>query len=154
MAREALTRLANAEGGGEEGSDEPVSRARIADEVERAAHDLGVDLAVTRTGIADRPIVPGRVARALVLASTQAIANAVQHAGGVGLAASVSAIGDTGVRLEVRDRGPGVDMETIPEDRLGIRASIFARVAAVGGIADVESTDAGTVVTISWAGEG
>ncbi|HEX5857768.1 MAG TPA: ATP-binding protein [Microbacterium sp.] len=153
MAREALTRLANAEGGGEEGSDEPVSREHIADEVERAAHDLGVEVAVARTGIADRPIVPGRVARALVLAATQAIANAVQHAGGVGLAVSVCGTGETGVRLEVRDDGPGVDMESIPEDRLGIRASIFARVAAVGGIADVESTGAGTVVTISWAGE-
>ena len=89
MAREALTRLANAEGGGEEGSDEPVSRAHIADEVERAAHDLGVDLVVARTDLDRRPVVPGRVARALVLAATQAVANAVQHAGGVGLAASV-----------------------------------------------------------------
>lgn len=153
MAREALTRLANAEGGGEEGSDEPVSRESIADGVRRAAHDLGVDLAVVRTGVDPRPVVPGRVARALVLAATQAVANAVQHAGGVGLAASVVGIGETGVRVEVRDGGPGVDIETIPEDRLGIRASIFARVAAVGGVAEVESTGAGTIVTISWAGE-
>ncbi|MGC5222298.1 hypothetical protein ACPW96_06805 [Micromonospora sp. DT81.3] len=153
MAREALTRLANAEGGGEEGSDEPVSRESIADGIRRAAHDLGVDLAVVRTDLDTRPVVPGRVARAVVLAATQAVANAVQHAGGVGLAASVVGVGETGVRVEVRDHGPGVDMDTIPEDRLGIRASIFARVAAVGGVADVKSTGEGTIVTISWVGE-
>jgi signal transduction histidine kinase len=154
MAREALTRLANAEGGGEEGSDEPVSRECIAVGVERAAHDLGIELAVQRTDLDARSVVPGRVARALVLAATQAVANAVEHAGGVGLAASVVGIGETGVRVQVRDEGPGVDMETIPEDRLGIRASIFARVAAVGGFADVESAGTGTIVTISWAKEG
>jgi signal transduction histidine kinase len=153
MAREALTRLANAEGGGEEGSDAPVSRASIADGIERAAHDLGVELGVARTGLDDAPVVPGRVARAIVLAATQAVANAVQHAGGVGLAASAEGIAATGIRVQVRDDGPGVDMEAIPEDRLGIRASIFARVAAVGGVADVESTGAGTAVTIVWAVE-
>ncbi|HWI32579.1 MAG TPA: ATP-binding protein [Microbacterium sp.] len=153
MAREALTRLANAESGGEEGSDEPIARAQIADSVEAGARDLGVGVAVARIDIGMRPVVPGRVARALVLAATQAIANAVQHADGAGLAVSVEGLGDTGVRVRVRDTGPGVDLSAIPEDRLGIRGSIFARVAAVGGIAEIDSGGHGTTVTIEWAGE-
>lgn len=154
MAREALTRLANAEGGGEEGSDEPVGRQWIAEGIERAARDLGVVVHVRRHGLDDRRVVPGRVARALVLAAAQAVSNAIQHAGGAGLAASATAVGEDGITVEIRDAGPGVDMARIPDDRLGIRASIFARVAAVGGIAEVHSSEHGTTVTMSWAGQG
>lgn len=153
MAREALTRLANAEGTGLEGSDAPVSRAAIADRIDHAAAELGIDLEVERIGVDDGLIVRGRVARAIVLAATQAVTNAVTHAGGVGLAASVTAVGDEGVVVTVRDKGPGIDMASVPADRLGIRASIIARVAAVGGTAEVESDAGGTTVTIAWTGE-
>lgn len=153
MAREALTRLANAESDDPEGSDEPVSRGWIAAEIERSAQDLGVRLPVERSRLGpDEPVVPGRVARAVVLAATQAIANAVQHADGAGLRASVSRAGG-GVRVEVSDAGPGVDVASIPSDRLGIRASIFARMAAVGGEATIESGARGTTVAMTWTGE-
>jgi signal transduction histidine kinase len=153
MAREALTRLANAESDDPEGSDEPVSREQIAAGIERSAGELGVALDVQRSHIeGDEAVVPGRVARAVVLAATQAIANAVQHADGAGLRVAVSRAG-RGVRVEVTDAGPGVDVAAIPADRLGIRASIFARMAAVGGDATIESGVRGTVVSLTWTGE-
>lgn len=154
MAREALTRLANAESDDPEGSDEPVTREWIAEGIERSAHELGVPLEVARLGLGrhEQAAVPGRVARAVVLAATQAIANAVQHADGAGLVVTVSPAGG-GVRVEVSDTGPGVDVAAIPSDRLGIRASIFARMAAVGGEATIASGNGGTTVAMTWTGE-
>lgn len=150
MAREALTRLANTEQGSEEGSDEPRSAAAVADDIESASREVGVELKVQRTFDDATPVVPGRVARALSLAATQAVANAVQHAGGRGLEVAVQGT-PTGLDVEVRDAGTGFDLEEVPHDRLGIRASIIARVAAVGGTADIASDAAGTTVSLAWS---
>jgi signal transduction histidine kinase len=95
------------------------------------------------------PIVPGRVARALTLAATQGVANALQHAGGDGLSVRIEA-GDSAVRIEVRDTGEGFDLEGVPGDRLGIRASIIARVAAIGGSANIATGGDGTTVRLAW----
>ena len=151
MAREALTRLANTEQDPEEGSDEPRGLEELADEIERAALELGVEVAVERTIDSPAPAVPGRVGRALVLAATQAIANAHQHAGASGLSVSVHGAPDP-VRIDiaVRDTGGGFDLERIAHDRLGIRASIFARVAAVGGTSAIDSDSEGTTVRVGW----
>ena len=149
MAREALTRLANTEQDSHEGSDEPRTVDQLADDIESAAHELGVGVTVERAVPGTGPVVPGRVARALTLAATQAVANAQQHAGGVGLGITVSGI-DEEVRIEVRDSGPGFDLDTVPDDRLGIRASIIARVAAVGGTADLDPRTTGTTVRLTW----
>ncbi len=97
------------------------------------------------------PSMPGRIARALVLAATQAISNAAQHAGGSGLAVVVDGSADpAGVRITVRDTGAGFDLDRVPHDRLGIRASIFARVAAVGGTSSIDSDPDGTTVRLEW----
>lgn len=151
MAREALTRLANAERDSGEGSDVPRPATAVADEIENDAGDMGVDLRVSRHILEGTPDVPGRVARALVLASTQAIANAIQHAEGRGLRVDVAGAADpAGVRIVVSDTGGGFDLERVPEDRLGIRASIVARIAAVGGTAKVVSDSHGTTITLQW----
>lgn len=151
MAREALTRLANTEQDSGEGSDEPRDAASLADDVERAALELGVDVHSERTIDPLTPSMPGRVARALVLAATQAIANAAQHAGGAGLALTVDGSVDPArVRITVRDTGAGFDLDRVPHDRLGIRASIFARVAAVGGTSSIDSDPQGTTVRLEW----
>jgi len=151
MAREALTRLANTGLDSGEGSDEPRDAASLADDMERAALELGVDVLVERTIDPRTPSMPGRIARALVLAATQAIANAAQHAGGSGLAVSVDGSADpASVRVTVRDTGAGFDLDRVPQDRLGIRASIFARVAAVGGTSEIKSDSAGTTVRLEW----
>lgn len=151
MAREALMRLANAEKDAWEGSDEPVDAERLAEELEESARELGVQLHVARHIEAGTPRVPGRVAHALVLASLQAIANAVQHANAQGLAVELRGSADPGgVLVRVRDTGDGFDVDAIPEDRLGIRGSILARVTAVGGRTELESGASGTTVTMVW----
>jgi signal transduction histidine kinase len=155
MAREALTRLANAEQDAGEGSDVPVPAARIADELDRAIVDLGLDIAVARTIAPEADDIPGRVARALVLASTQAIANSVQHTDAEGLSVALIAgdgVAAGGVSITVRDHGAGFEVGEVPDDRLGIRASIFARVAAVGGTTRIASGDDGTTVVLAWQG--
>lgn len=151
MAREALTRLANTEQDPEEGSDEPRDAASLADDIEHAAHELGVGVRVDRSIAARTPSMPGRIARALVLAATQAVSNAAQHAGGSGLAVTVDGSADPArVQITVRDTGEGFDFERVPHDRLGIRASIFARVAAVGGTSSIQSDPDGTTVRLEW----
>ncbi|MFS0733692.1 ATP-binding protein [Microbacterium sp. 1P10UB] len=151
MSREALTRLANAEQDSGEGSDAPRPIDSVADDIEREASELGVRLAVARSIAPAAPPIPGRVARALALAATQGVANAVQHAGGRGLSVSVSATDTPAVvRIAVRDTGAGFDFAKVPDDRLGIRASIIARVAAIGGSTDIVSDASGTTITLEW----
>ncbi|WP_417541080.1 ATP-binding protein [Microbacterium maritypicum] len=149
MAREALTRLANTEAAvAQEGSDEPVGTAQIVVELRRALSELGADAIVEeRGGIG---LIPGRAARALVLAARQAIGNAVSHANGRGLHIIVEGHADEGVVVTVSDTGSGFDVEAIGADRLGIRASIFARMAGVAGTADIVSDEHGTTVTLGW----
>ncbi len=149
MAREALTRLANTEAAvAQEGSDEPVGTAQIVVELRRALSEFGADAIVEeRGGIG---LIPGRAARALVLAARQAVGNSVTHANGRGLHIIAEGHGDEGIGVTVSDTGPGFDVEAIGADRLGIRASIFARMAGVAGTADVHSDEHGTTVTLGW----
>lgn len=149
MAREALTRLANTEAAvAQEGSDEPVGTAQIVVELRRALSELGADAIVEeRGGIG---LIPGRAARALVLAARQAIGNAVSHANGRGLHIIVEGHADEGVVVTVSDTGSGFDVDSIGADRLGIRASIFARMAGVAGTADIVSDEHGTTVALRW----
>ncbi len=55
-----------------------------------------------------------------------------------------------GVAVRVSDTGAGFDVTAIAPDRLGIRGSIHARLAAVGGRSDIESHAGGTTVTLEW----
>jgi len=79
---------------------------------------------------------PPSVANAAVLAAArEAMVNAARHVGGeisVYLEASPGA-----VDVFVRDRGPGVDLASLPDDRLGIRESIIGRMTRAGGTATV-----------------
>ncbi len=149
MAREALTRLANTEAAvAEEGSDEPVGAAQIVVELRRALSELGADAIVEERG--GSGLIPGRAARALVLAARQAIGNAVAHAHGRGLHILVVGHGDEGIAVTISDTGGGFDVDAIGPDRLGIRASILARMAGVAGTAHIASDAEGTVVTLGW----
>ena len=149
MAREALTRLANTEAAvAEEGSDEPVTAGQIVLELRRALSELGADAIVEERGVMGT--IPGRVARALVLAARQALGNSVAHAGGRGLHIVVDGHGGDAISVVISDHGPGFVLEEIGADRLGIRASIFAHMAGVAGTAAIESDASGTVVTLGW----
>lgn len=150
MAREALTRLANTEASiAQEGSDAPVSREQIVAELRRTLSEQGVDAVVEERGTVSAE-VPGKVARAMVLAARQAIGNALAHAGGHGLHIIAESASSDRLRVMVLDAGPGFDPEEIGEDRLGIRASIVARMAAVAGTSRIVSDADGTTVVLTW----
>ncbi|MGX1793588.1 sensor histidine kinase [Microbacterium sp. NPDC055312] len=150
MAREALTRLANTEASiAQEGSDAPVSREQIVAELRRTLSEQGVDAVVEERGTVSAE-VPGKVARAMVLAARQAIGNALAHAGGHGLHIIAESASADRLRVMVLDAGPGFDPDEIGEDRLGIRASIVARMAAVAGTSRIVSDADGTTVVLTW----
>ncbi|QMU95830.1 ATP-binding protein [Microbacterium esteraromaticum] len=150
MAREALTRLANTEASiAQEGSDAPVAKTQIVAELRRTLSEQGVDAVVEERGEATAE-VPGKVARAIVLAARQAIGNALAHAGGRGLHIIADSAASDRLSVTVLDAGPGFDPDAIGEDRLGIRASIIARMAAVAGKSRIDSDAEGTTVVLSW----
>jgi len=139
--------------------------ARIARAQERELRDwlftgdapLGIDLAASLRDIAaaielDYPVrielvVAGASVAApgpLVAAAREAMLNAARHAGGtvsVYLETSAGA-----VDVFVRDRGPGIDLSSLPADRLGIRESIIGRMTRAGGTGTVRKTATGTEV--------
>ncbi|MFS0867861.1 sensor histidine kinase [Microbacterium sp. 179-B 1A2 NHS] len=149
MAREALTRLANTDRDAEEGPDDPVPAAFVVDGLRAAAAEHGFALPVATAIGAHARTLPGRVARALVLAGAQAIVNAVEHAGGAGLRVEVGA-DVRRIVVRITDTGAGFDPALVPDDRLGIRGSIVARIAAVGGQTRIRSSARGTTVELRW----
>jgi signal transduction histidine kinase len=77
----------------------------------------------------------GYSSSALVAAAREAMVNAARHAGGeVSVYVESS---PTAIDVFVRDRGPGVDLDALPADRLGIRESIVGRMTRAGGTATV-----------------
>jgi signal transduction histidine kinase/phage shock protein PspC (stress-responsive transcriptional regulator) len=77
---------------------------------------------------------------ALLHAAREAILNAVKYAGAAGAVQVYAEVEDDRASVFVRDRGPGFDLDAVPEDRLGLRQSVFGRMARVGGTAEVRST--------------
>lgn len=186
MAREALEGLADT-GTPSGGIDpQPATMKSLARGIQASLADLGLRLQVRVEAADDEPTIPGTIAAAMIRAATQAAANAIQHADGVGLEATVrrpvdlpreavidadaprsfdgesgeeadapSETGDDSPRLAavevvVSDKGPGFDVDAVPDDRLGISASILARIAAIDGEAVIDSGPHGTVVTLRW----
>lgn len=189
MAQEALAGLADTGEGAQTVSSEPTTVSQLAERIRSAASEFGISVPVTVGQVAGCAEVPASVAQAITRASTQAIANAIQHADARGLhvrvgpalardtrtstapASTEPATADApdaapddsapghaganrppaGVEVVVRDSGAGFDLDDIPADRLGIRASIIARMAAVGGTARIQSDRTGTRITLRWS---
>ncbi|QHK19966.1 PspC domain-containing protein [Pseudarthrobacter psychrotolerans] len=83
---------------------------------------------------------------ALVQASREAMLNASRHGGGtVSVYLEVS---DGHTEIFIKDRGPGFDLQDVPEDRLGVRESIIGRMKRHGGTASITSTPDGTEVRL------
>jgi signal transduction histidine kinase/phage shock protein PspC (stress-responsive transcriptional regulator) len=83
---------------------------------------------------------------ALVQASREAMLNASRHGGGtVSVYLEVS---DGRAEVFVKDRGPGFELNDVPEDRLGVRESIIGRMKRHGGTASITSTPDGTEVRL------
>ncbi len=85
---------------------------------------------------------------ALVAAAREAVVNAAKHAGGT--VQVYVECGESGVEVFVRDRGSGFDPAAVPDDRLGLRESVLARMSRVGGTARVRSEPGeGTEVSLA-----
>jgi signal transduction histidine kinase len=76
--------------------------------------------------------------RALLQSTREALVNAAKYAGSASISL-YSEVEDEQVTVFVRDRGPGFDLATVPEDRLGIRQSVIGRMKRNGGRAVVKS---------------
>src|SRR5699024_1665678 len=102
----------------------------------------GVPVELIVTG--DRPLDAG--GQALVKALREAMLNAVRH-GAPPVSAYVE-VGSQSVEAFVRDHGAGFDLDTVPADRLGVRASILGRMQRHGGSARVRRLEHGTEVSL------
>jgi signal transduction histidine kinase len=115
---------------------------KIGTEVEEA---FGVPVEVVTVGDAEID----DVSRAMLNAVREATVNAAKHSGADKIDIFVE-VGDDGAEVFVRDRGAGFDLDSVPEDRLGVRRSIIDRMARHGGSAQIRSTPGeGTEVRLS-----
>jgi len=128
-------------------ADESASADSLATAVASVAHEVedehGVPIDLVITG--DRPLDPG--GEALVKASREAMLNAVRH--GLAPVSTYVEIGPLGVEAFVRDHGEGFDLDGVADDRLGVRASILARMARHGGAARIRRLEHGTEVELT-----
>ena len=114
-------------------ADPTTMTARVAALAAEAEDVHGAVVEVVSVG--DRP-VDDRTA-SLLAALREAVVNAARHAESPVRVYVES--GPEGVEAFVRDRGPGFDLATVPEDRLGVRESIIGRMERHGGSARVRS---------------
>ncbi|MBA2443889.1 MAG: hypothetical protein H0V49_00960, partial [Nocardioidaceae bacterium] len=86
---------------------------------------------------------------ALIAAAREALTNAAVHSGAERVDVFAEALAAE-VSVFVRDRGVGFDVETVGDDRHGVRQSIISRMSRHGGTAQVRSQPGrGTEVRLS-----
>ncbi|MFJ4206899.1 PspC domain-containing protein [Paenarthrobacter sp. NPDC089675] len=88
---------------------------------------------------------------ALVQAAREAMLNAARHGGGTVSVYLESTAAGTDVY--VKDRGPGFDIDAVPEDRMGVKESIIGRMKRHGGTAKIISGPDGTEVRLALPAE-
>lgn len=79
---------------------------------------------------------------AIVAAAREAMLNAARHAGGE-VTVYVETRPDQ-VSIDITDRGAGVDLDRLPEGRMGVRESIIGRMQRAGGSARFSPGPGGT----------
>ncbi|WP_079166235.1 ATP-binding protein [Streptomyces oceani] len=72
-------------------------------------------------------------------AAREAMVNAAKYGGEGGTVQVFAEVEESTVFISVRDRGPGFDQDTVPEDRMGVRESIVGRMERNGGTARIRS---------------
>lgn len=132
--------------------DRPEPGDSIADELRQIAVEVedlhGVEVDIVTAG--DR--TPDDSTRPLGAATREALVNAVMHGGGpVSLYVEVN---PGATEVFVRDRGPGFDLDAVPEDRHGVRDSIIGRMNRHGGMADLRSDRRGTEIRLQMPASG
>ena len=77
--------------------------------------------------------------QSLVRAAREAMVNAAKHSGAdkIDVYAEVD---EERIEVFVRDRGQGFDLDSVADDRMGVKGSIIDRMARHGGTATVRST--------------
>ena len=123
------------------GDPDQMLSAALADVAARVEQDYPVTVEVVCVGDAELD----ETGRAVVAAAAEAVLNAAKHAGGT---ISVYAEVDEGLRVYVRDRGPGFDLDSVPADRRGISESMRGRMQRAGGTCVIRSNDRGTEVAL------
>jgi signal transduction histidine kinase len=106
---------------------------RVAAEVEDA-HGVAIEVVV----VGDAPL--DESLGALLHATREALVNAAKYARDSPISVYAEVEPDQ-VTIFVRDRGPGFDPTTVPDDRLGLRQSVVGRMQRHGGLATVRSAD-------------
>ena len=124
---------------GPEESDTPDTLAESLRKVAAEVEDLhGVPVEVICVG--DCPMDEKLAAQ--LQAAREALVNAAKYGGGEPVSVYAEVEGNT-VWVFVRDRGPGFDLASVPEDRMGVRGSIIGRMQRNGGHARVRPAPAG-----------
>ncbi|NQX13209.1 PspC domain-containing protein [Microbacteriaceae bacterium VKM Ac-2855] len=107
----------------------------LAEELRRIAAsieaDYPVQVEVVTAGRADGPSP-----EPLIAAAREAMLNAARHAGGT--VTVYLERGRDAVLVDIGDRGPGIDLDEIPDDRFGVRESIIGRMRRAGGTATLQ----------------
>ncbi|MFN2483844.1 MAG: PspC domain-containing protein [Candidatus Limnocylindria bacterium] len=132
--------------------DRPPARAResLAGALEAAAarveesHGGGIEVVTVGDCALDNR------AEALLAAAGEAILNAAKFAGDAGPIDVFAEVTPRRIGVFVRDRGPGFDPGSLPDDRRGVRESIIGRMERHGGRTEIRTgADGGTEVELS-----
>ncbi|MES2170725.1 MAG: ATP-binding protein [Actinomycetota bacterium] len=151
MARNAMGHLRDAAAAAPD-DDAVVSMSQLAHRIVGATATLSAPFEL-RTNDIDGGSIPVQSAEAVYSAAVQAMVNSLQHAGegDVKRWLAVTGLPDDGIRVDVGDTGVGFAVESVPVERLGLRVSIFERVANAGGLVEIDSAPGkGTIITIRW----
>ena len=106
------------------------------------AHAISIDVVV----VGDAPLDDRLTAT--VAAAREGMVNAAKASGAPNVSVFAE-VGQDGVDVFVRDRGRGFDVDSIPDDRRGIRESIVGRMSRNGGSASIRSGPTGTEVALT-----
>jgi signal transduction histidine kinase/phage shock protein PspC (stress-responsive transcriptional regulator) len=134
--RELRSWLSGASAGDDDGERRLAAALQAAAAEIEEAHGVAVDVVT----VGDAPL--DRDGEALVAAAREAMLNAAKFAGDTAVAVYAEA-GEDRLQVFVRDRGPGFDPATIPDDRRGVRESIVGRMERHGGRAAIGASPGG-----------
>ncbi|UQX02604.1 ATP-binding protein [Streptomyces sp. RerS4] len=144
--RELRNWLYRPEGTGKDEAEEPTT---LAEAVKKTAAEVedhhGVPIEVVVVG--DCPLDEKLAAQ--IQAAREAMVNAAKYGGEGGPVQVYAEVEGRTVFVSVRDRGPGFDIDAVPDDRMGVRESIIGRMQRNGGTATLRSApDGGTEVEL------
>ncbi|MCX7542365.1 hypothetical protein OS128_05490 [Corynebacterium sp. P5848] len=138
----------------------PVAVRELMDEMLRIVTIFDPRTVVTSTPVPSTAVtLPASAAAAICDALREAALNSAKHAPDAQRRCEIIVTHSDdrlrGLTVRYSDDGPGFDIRRIPDDRAGLRLSIFSRLQTTkGGIVDIESAPGkGVTVTIGWSAD-